>query len=190
MNTSIARLLALRIGAAVTWLMPARQQEWRQAMRSDLHYIDSDGSALRWACGCLLVALHERVKSMVALNRPERRGALLAEMFLCLFPLTLAWCACIADLFRGWPASMPLTAGAVLGAAGPVGLIAATRFILSNRRVPNWLTLALIVSSLSLVVLSIGAFASEHTLLQVLRDTVLIGFLPAIAFARMRLSRL
>ncbi len=122
---------------------------------------------------------------MIALNRSEWRGALLAEMFLCFFPLTLAWCACIADLSWGWPTSMPLIVGVVLGTAGPIGLVAAGRFTLLNRPLPSWLTLGLMVSALSLVAWSIGAFASEGALVQVLRDTLLIGVLPALGSAHL-----
>lgn len=185
MSTSIARTIAFKIGAAVRWLLPAYRHDWRQAMLSDLHYIESDSAALRWACGCFLVAMIERVKSMIELKRPGSRAALLAELFLCFFPLTVAWGLCIADLSRGWPASMLLGIGAIFGTAGPLGLVVAVRYTLSSQRVPNGLSLWMLVSSIALVPLSIVAFASDGTLMQVLRDTVLIGVLPAIGSAHL-----
>jgi hypothetical protein len=59
-----ARRLALLLVRLAGWLMPAARREWAEAMHAELHYLDDDRAAVRWALGTVFASAQERMKAM------------------------------------------------------------------------------------------------------------------------------
>lgn len=148
---SFRRSLAQVLLGQARWLLPTFRLDWARAMQAELDYLGSDHEALRWAIGCLLAGLKERISCMFSANLRVSRWILLPEMLLCFVPLTLLWVDAVAgstslvrldgrhfhESFMSSPGGIfllvTILAGAVLGALGPLALIAAFRLIAAAR---------------------------------------------------------
>ncbi len=73
------RRVADILGRHTRGLAPASRHGWAEAMNNELAHVPGDWAALRWAGGCLLVALGERILSLALLDVAAVRviGALL-----------------------------------------------------------------------------------------------------------------
>jgi hypothetical protein len=60
---TVTRRLAEVLGRQARTLMPRSRRDWGDAMRNELEHIADDRGALRWAVGCLVGAIAERVRS-------------------------------------------------------------------------------------------------------------------------------
>ena len=130
-------------------------------MHSELDRVVDDRDALVWAFGCLVAGFRERVNVMLFGNLKIARWVLAAEMLLCFLPLTMGWLDAIGgdsgiirlDMhiiqtdFAGAKmfALVAMFASAILGAVGPIGLIAAFRSIVLGRPVRGWFGIALLI---------------------------------------------
>jgi hypothetical protein len=136
-------------------------------MSAELDFFENDHNALSWAVGCVIAALKERVRTMLASNLKMPQWVLIPEMLLCFVPLTLGWLDAMlatvgifgvvrlngqidfATVHGGALALAPIVAGAVLGALGPLGLVAAYRLIvLRHQTSARWIRYALIAAPL------------------------------------------
>ncbi len=70
---SATRRFAFFLMRLAGWLMPDARAEWAEAMRSELHYVEQDRDAARWAFGYLLASVKERIKSMENLDQKTAR---------------------------------------------------------------------------------------------------------------------
>lgn len=170
------------------WLFPASRLDWANAMGAELERLENDGQAFFWAVGCVIAALKERVSAMSAGNLKIPRWILIPEMLLCFVPLTLGWLDAIlatlgffgvirlngqdfATVHGGALAMVPIVAGVVFGALGPLGLIAAYRLIVRGPQANSrWIRYALIFAPLLYGVL-------------ILSTRLVIGDLDALASA-------
>jgi hypothetical protein len=124
-RTGIARRIAAAlVDRAARWL-PPRRCEWGDAMRAELHHVKSDRHALEWALGCVLASLTERVRAMNVSSLRVSRWLLVLEWLVCFGPLTLLWIAAVTFIGRGAGPSSDLIAAMLLGALGPIALVAA-----------------------------------------------------------------
>lgn len=81
------RRLALALARLAAWLLPPARAEWAEAMRAELHYIDSDRRAVWFALGFLFAGLEERVNAMQTLDRctADRLNIAVALLFAVLY---------------------------------------------------------------------------------------------------------
>lgn len=76
MNTHVhSRRIAKAIVVHAGRMMPPSRAAWAAAMAEELHHIEDDGSALRWALGCVVTSYVERMKAMNVAERINRIGA-------------------------------------------------------------------------------------------------------------------
>ncbi len=63
MNTLLGWLRRLAVKAArhASWVLPAEYAAWADAMHRELHYIEDDRAALRWAVGCVVASYTKRL---------------------------------------------------------------------------------------------------------------------------------
>ena len=167
----------MQLGAFAARILPQARADWGRAMLAELHHCDADGAALRWAVGCLIAALGERMTSMIRGDLKISSWIALPEMLLCFAPLTIGWIDAARALGNlggrpGFGGSGPVlfaTAALVLATTGPAGLLAALRVLLLGRPVhPRWLPATLlagsIINGLALVAIALiggGAFGSR-----------------------------
>jgi hypothetical protein len=59
---SLARRTALAFMAHAGRMLPAEHLPWAEAMRQELHHIENDFEALKWAAGCVLASYAERIR--------------------------------------------------------------------------------------------------------------------------------
>ncbi len=55
------RRLAVKAAQHASWVLPAEYAPWADAMRRELHYIEDDRAALRWAMGCVVASYTKRL---------------------------------------------------------------------------------------------------------------------------------
>jgi hypothetical protein len=155
------RWLALLLMQCARRLLPRARADWKSAMHSELERVVDDRDALAWAFGCVVAGCRERVNVMFFGNFKIARWVLTAEMLLCFLPLTMGWLDAVggdSGIIRFNPhiiqtdfaganmfALAAMLASAILGAAGPIGLAAAFRLIVSGRPVPGRLGRALVI---------------------------------------------
>jgi hypothetical protein len=172
---SLTRRLARALMACTAQLLPSTRLDWAKAMRAEFDRLGKDRDALVWAAGCIAAALKERVSAMLTGNVKISRWVLIPEMLLCFVPLTLAWWDAIGgdsgiirlngeviqkyfiNVHGGTFALATMMGGAVLGVLGPVGLIAAFRWIVLERQTRNgWIRGALLFGPLAYGVLTLA----------------------------------
>ena len=130
---------ALALAARV---MPRCRADWMRAIEAELEFLDDDRVALGWAAGAVVAAIDARIHAMTTGDLRIARPLLAAELALCFAPLTIGWLDGIAAAARllGDGATglerlladgaAPTVATLVLGGAlGPLGLLAALRFV-------------------------------------------------------------
>ena len=168
------RITSTLMRYAVRLLSPSRL-DWGKAMSAELDRLENDRNALFWAVGCVVAALKERVSAMFTGNLKISRWVLLLGMLLCFVPQTLGWLDAIlgtlgtfgiirlngqvdfVSVHGGALAVAPIVAGSVLGALGPLGLIAAFRLIVLGRQTSSqWIRHALIAAPLLCGVLTLS----------------------------------
>jgi hypothetical protein len=157
------RRLALALLRRARQLLPTSRLDWAKAMQAELDHLGNDHDAIRWAIGCVVAGVKERISSMFTANLKVSRWILVPEMLLCFVPLTILWLDAVGassglirlsgellhKYFLGAPggifALIAMLAGAVLGTLGPLGLIAAFRLVVAGRRPGGrWFRAALI----------------------------------------------
>ena len=55
------RQLAVKAVQHAAWVLPAEYAPWADAMRREIHYIEDDRAALRWAVGCVVASYTKRL---------------------------------------------------------------------------------------------------------------------------------
>lgn len=60
---SISRKVAIALIDHAARVLSVRGSTWAAAMRSELHHIDEDVDALRWAAGCVFASYIERFRN-------------------------------------------------------------------------------------------------------------------------------
>ena len=169
-------------------------------MLAELHHCDSDGAALKWAIGCLIAALRERIASMVRGDLRISHWIAVPEMLLCFAPLTIGWLDAARALGSMAGGAGFVSSGTVLSAAaalvlattGPVGSLAALRVLLLGRiSHARWLPKVLLFGSIinGLVLLATaarggGAFGSLEDF-DFWCGLVLLSALPALGAAHL-----
>lgn len=73
--TAPSRRLAEAILAHAGRMMPPARAVWSAAMAEELHHIEDDRAALRWALGCVAASYMERMNAMKIAGRINRIGA-------------------------------------------------------------------------------------------------------------------
>lgn len=201
-NSSALRKLASHLIDVAAWLLPESQQSWARAMRADVLHIASDRSAVRWALGCVTTGMTQRIAVMTKIDANVPRWLLACEMLLCFGPLTLGWIDFVAGpsgiiqldaqvlnkYFVGVPGGMVMLAmmlsGALLGAAGLAGMIAAGRYIVSGRVLQRTAAGVLIAAPLLLGIIFItGTVIISHDVnpaIAAWREWFLLSVLPAL----------
>jgi len=186
-----ASALAAWLMRRAVQLMPAARCDWAEAMQAEFEALCSEAGsgarALRWASGCLLTCLMERMRSM---NMPTRsplglsRWILGAEMLLAFGPLTWLFGVVVMLDLRG---RAPGEFSALLISAtllGPAGLLLAARIIALPRVAPGraarWALPGLAAWTLLVYGAHLGRLPSPDW-----RALMLIAVLPAIAVAHL-----
>jgi hypothetical protein len=108
-----------------TYILPARQRDWSDAMRNELAYISSDANAVKWALGCILASMNERLNSMNKSRHPISRPVLMLEWLMCFGPLTLLWIAATRYVLTQNPVPVDIVLGTAIASLGPIALTAA-----------------------------------------------------------------
>jgi hypothetical protein len=104
-------------------------------MRAELDYVSSDAAALRWACGCVMAGLKERMNAMLSSNSGISRWVLVLEWLMCFTPLTLAWIAGLRFISSYYEhAGLDIYIGTAFGTLGLVALIGSLVETLCDRR--------------------------------------------------------
>ena len=192
-HRSVARRLAQVLAGHAIAVSPPERTEWARAMANEIDQLPTGLSAVRWACGCVLVGYSERILCMTRATSPVSRWIMGLEMLVCFVPLTFLLCAVLFSAARGsipWPHALLYGS---LALTGPCGLILGLRIAVFTARAASRVTIALlaILAGWTLLaysgqVLSNGGIAR---LSEWWRDFVLIALLPALAvvhLARMR----
>jgi hypothetical protein len=175
-HPSPLRWLALALMRFANLLLPTTRADWAMAMQSEIDRFEDDRDALAWAFGCVIAGCKERFNAMFADCLKISRWILAPEMLLCFTPLTIGWLDgiggdsgivrlnldIIQKYFLGVPGGtlvlITMIVGAVLGALGPIGLIAAFRLIVLRRPMQTWwLRTALVVGPLLCGTLTIAS---------------------------------
>ena len=175
-SVSLTRWLARALMRCAGRLLPTMRLDWAKVMTAEFDRLDNDRDALAWAAGCVAAALKERVSAMLNGKVRISRWVLIPEMLLCFVPLTLAWLDTIGgtsgvirlngdivqkyfiNVHGGTLVLATMIAGTVLGALGPLGLIAAFRLIVLGRQPRNqWIRRALVLGPLLYGVLTLVA---------------------------------
>jgi hypothetical protein len=63
-----SRRFALTLVRHASWVLPAGQSPWAEAMRRELDYIDGDRAAMSWALGCVLAGYRARLAERPRFN--------------------------------------------------------------------------------------------------------------------------
>jgi hypothetical protein len=165
--TPLTRRMTRTLMRCAIRLLPPTRLDWAKAMRAELDCFENDRNACFWAAGCVVAALKERMTAVFTGNLKIPRWLLILEMLLCFVPLTLGWLdgmlatSGIFGVFQlngqidfftvhgGALALAPIVAGAVVGALGPLGLVAAYRLIiLGHQTSTRWTRYVLIAAPL------------------------------------------
>ena len=75
-RASLLRQCALALVAHAARVLPASRSPWAEAMRNEVHHIEGDGKAFRWAAGCVLAGYVERSRVSALLRTWQARGLL------------------------------------------------------------------------------------------------------------------
>jgi hypothetical protein len=172
----VLRLLTRTLMRCAAQLLPRTRADWAKAMQCELDRFENDRDALVWAIGCVLAGIKERINAMFTGTPKISRWILAPEMLLCFVPLTIAWLDGIdgvsgivrlnMDVIQRYFIGVPggtlilavMLAGAILGALGPIGLVAAFRSIVLGLPLRSrWLGTALVIGPILYGVLTIVA---------------------------------
>ena len=91
------RRIAVALMDHASRILPSARAPWSQAMRSELHHIESDFEALTWSIGCVLASYVERSRAMTLIDTNLGRAFLalliLSQVLSMTFAtaLTAAW---------------------------------------------------------------------------------------------------
>jgi hypothetical protein len=61
-------------------VFPSARSQWAEAMRHEIHHIENDVEALKWASGCVLASYVERSRVMSAMNSGLVRAVLIPSI--------------------------------------------------------------------------------------------------------------
>jgi hypothetical protein len=206
---TLARSVAIALIHFAIRLIPRTRITWAQGMLSELQYVHGDGKAVQWAFGCLITGIKLRINIMITRNLKIARWIFLPEILLCFVPLSIAWRDSIfggsgvirlnGDLIHRYFIGVPggelvllwMISTAILGALGPVGLIAGFLAVLGRPLRTRWLCTALVIGPILygvLVVISrfaVAGPAASFTEVDFWRALVLLSALPALGAAHM-----
>ena len=62
------RRIALALMEHAAQVLPSARSKWGEAMRHEIHHIENDREALKWACGCVLASYVERSRARSIMN--------------------------------------------------------------------------------------------------------------------------
>jgi hypothetical protein len=145
------QVAAMLVERAARWL-PARRSEWGDAMRAELHHVQSDRHALEWAVGCVFASFIERVRAMNSSRLGVSRWVAVLEWLVCFGPLTLLWLASVS--FMG--TSRVTVPAMLIGVLGPIALITALVGTVFSKAFPQpWLIKSLLTGFVVLGVLQL-----------------------------------
>jgi hypothetical protein len=133
------RTRPLRLGAMLllelaSRILPASRRDWARDMRAELAYVESDIAALRWAFGCLLAGIHQRVSAMLKFSASISRPVLVLEWLMCFAPLTLLWCVAVWYIVTHEGVAPDIIVATTTATLGPIALIAAISATLFGRK--------------------------------------------------------
>lgn len=203
MNRSAIRPFAARVLRHAEWLLPEGQAEWARAMRSELQQIDDDHEALAWALGCLLASIKMRSSAMVLGNFRVSRWVLALEMALCFVPLTLGWIDVVfgqsgivrlnSDIVERYFLAVPggttmlilISATAILGLLGPVGVLLALRAIVLNQPVRSARIAGAVIAGSVLLGVVLLAQHSAAGAVDIAGMLIMFSLLPAAGMAHL-----
>lgn len=215
-SATLTRRFAMRLLNIAVRLLPRSRTDWARAMLSEMHYLEGDRHAVRWAVGCCVAAIKERVIPMQTGNLKISRWVFCLEMALCFLPLTIGWLDALsggsgiitsnfevisrhfADAPGGGIVLAMIVSGAILGLLGPIGLVAAYRLVVLGRPMRSrWLRAALVVGPLLYGVLTLacrfamgGSAAFSFNAVDAFdlwSGVLLLSLLPALGAAQMLL---
>lgn len=146
------RRIAVALLHAASSILPAMQREWLRDMRGELDFLP-DGTALKWAFGCVLASLHERVRAMLNSNGKISRPVLVLEWLMCFVPLTLLWAVAVTLIVSRGHASPEFVVAAAFGTLGPIALIASLTATASTRKADSHRVARLLVVGFAVMVL-------------------------------------
>jgi hypothetical protein len=118
------RRVAIGLLVVASRVLPEERREWARDMRTEVDHIGSDALALRWAFGCVVASVNQRMAAMLKLNGPISRPVLVLEWFMCFVPLTLLWLAAVRYIVSFGPTADIVVATA-FGTFGPIALVVA-----------------------------------------------------------------
>ncbi len=199
----LAASLCMRLAQ---WLLLAQNAEWGRAMRAELSYLSNESDRLRWAFGCLVAAIKQRIVPMDTGTFRISRWVMLIETLGCFVPLTIAWLdlnfgpsgiihhtpEVIERFYLSAPGgafivSMLFTV-AVVSALGPLGIFLGLRYVLMGRGIRlRAAGMVLIGVPITLSVLgTIAGFLMGPDDFNVrLEDTLLFVILPVVGIAHL-----
>ena len=70
---SLARDISAALVSHAQTVMPENRSFWAAGMVNELHHIEDDGAALRWAVGGVMTAYLARASAVYAWNGPSFR---------------------------------------------------------------------------------------------------------------------
>lgn len=133
----MTRQIAIALLRVASKVLPAERLEWARDMRAELDFVTSDRLALRWAFGCVLASLQERVLAMLNSNGGISRPVLILEWLMCFVPLTLLWAAAVTIIISRAHAPLALFVAATFGTLGPIALIVSITATASKRKISS-----------------------------------------------------
>lgn len=182
-------------------LLPPERREWAQAMRAEVDNVPQ-AERLRWAFGCFLAAIKQRLAPMDTGGYRVSRGVMLVEAIGSFGPLALGWfeivfrrplglvhltAEIVAKDFLADPGGRyilgELLVNSVVGLLGPAGLFLGSRYVLTGRgiesRTLGW-TMAAIPVVANLVGTIAGKLWGPPDFNVLLTFTFLFAWLPAL----------
>lgn len=213
---TLARQFAVRLLNIAVRLLPRSRFEWARAMLAEFHYLENDHRAVLWAAGCCIAGIKERASAMLTGNLKISPWVFCLEMILCFVPLSVGWLDSLfgssgiirlnseiihryfIDASGGEIVLAMMISAAILGALGPIGLVAAFRLIVLGRPLQSpWLGSVLVGGPLLYGVLTlVSRFANGGSAaigfnavdaFDLWSGVLLLSLLPALGAAHMLL---
>lgn len=187
-------------------LLRDRHPEWGRAMCAELSYLTNERERFRWAFGCLIAALKQRIVPMDTGTFRISRWVMLIETLGCFGPLTIGWLdltfgasgiihhtpEIIERFYLSAPAGgfivSMLFAAAVASVLGPVGLFLGLRYVLVGRGIRNHTVgkaLIAIPIALALFAALAGFLAGPGDFQVRFEATLLLVILPTLGIAHL-----
>lgn len=188
------------------WLLREQHAEWVRAMHAELSYLANEHERLRWAFGCLVAAIKQRIAPMDTGTFRISRRVMLIETLGCFVPLTIGWLDLnfglsgiihhTPEIIERFYLSAPggafivsmLFAAAVVSILGPIGLFLGLRYVMVGRGIRNravGITLIGIPVALNVLGTVAGFLVGPEDIKVRFEDTLLFVILPVVGVAHL-----